>query len=992
MERFRKYKTAVFWPMAAALAVAFAVRIALVLATEGYSYDVNCFFAWAQRMAEVGPENFYAPDYFADYPPAYMLVLGVVGWLMKALGLGFQSKGAALLLTLLPVMADCALAWLVYKIGCIRRYNRRVAFRVALFTAFCPPLLFDTAIWKQIDGLFALLLVACFALLWRHRYLPAAFCYGLALAVKPQALILGPVLAVCFLQPLAVPQPGEADDMKTLLRAAGRGAAGAVLALLPVLAAVLPFGQSLPWLLEKYTSTAQSYEYATVNAFNLWAALGGNWKPQGGLLGPITWQQWGVVGLVLLTLALLVLAYLGARRGHFCPLTLAAFYAVGVFTLAHRMHERYLIPGVLLALAAAAKWGDRKLLGSAAGLSLTSLINLAMVYTSVGTEDEFFTSAQASLLVRLVGAAEVICFVALAAAAGRLLLTGKVCPVQLRARSAAYARPAPQPRWGRGEKVFLCALTAMVTALGLTYLGDLTAPQNPLDATGTVLTARVELSGPAQEVWVYAGISGGGTLAVEDAQGTQLLLMELGHGTTFKWSAHALDADGALTVTVSNGTVMEMAFRDAQGALVPVQAGDSALFDEQELVPEAISQLNSTYFDEIYHGRTGYEMLHELPVYETTHPPLGKDFIMLGIAIFGMTGFGWRVAGALFGAGMVPVMYALARRLTRKPSLAALAALLFSLDFMRFSQSRMATIDVYVTFFILLAAYFMVWYCQSVLEKGVERSVLPMALCGLAFGLGCASKWTGIYAGAGLAVLYFGVLYARWRQKQQGFGREAAVTLCGGVVFFVAVPLAVYLLSYLPYWWRDPGFSLADWWACQTYMFSYHSGLNATHSFESRWYTWPLMLRPVWYYMGSGLPEGVYASIAGFGSPVVWWGGFAAMLALGWRQLCGRGSRRGAALCILFLAQLLPWVLVARCTFLYHYFPSVGFTLLALVLWVGRLQKRDAVLARRVGIGLLAVAAVLFLWFYPVLAGVPVPRAWAASLKWLPSWGFYILG
>ena len=43
------------------------------------------------------------------------------------------------------------------------------------------------------------------------------------------------------------------------------------------------------------------------------------------------------------------------------------------------------------------------------------------------------------------------------------------------------------------------------------------------------------------------------------------------------------------------------------------------------------------YFDEIYHGRTGYEQLHKMPVYETTHPPLGKDLIMVGIALFGMT-------------------------------------------------------------------------------------------------------------------------------------------------------------------------------------------------------------------------------------------------------------------------------------------------------------------------------------------------------------------
>ena len=50
------------------------------------------------------------------------------------------------------------------------------------------------------------------------------------------------------------------------------------------------------------------------------------------------------------------------------------------------------------------------------------------------------------------------------------------------------------------------------------------------------------------------------------------------------------------------------------------------------------------------------------------------------------------------------------------------------------------------------------WYCQQVLTVGVNGAVLPMFLGGLAFGLGCASKWTGIYAGAGLAVLYLGCL------------------------------------------------------------------------------------------------------------------------------------------------------------------------------------------------------------------------------------------
>ena len=353
-----------------------------------------------------------------------------------------------------------------------------------------------------------------------------------------------------------------------------------------------------------------------------------------------------------------------------------------------------------------------------------------------------------------------------------------------------------------------------------------------------------------------------------------------------------------------------------------------------------------------------------------------------------MTGFGWRISGTVFGILMVPVVYGLCRRLTRRPWLAFVGGALTALDFMRFAQSRIATIDVYGTFFILLGALCMVWYCQTVLEKGVQGALLPMALGGVAFGLGCASKWTGIYSGAGLAVLYFGVLWARYKQQKPGFAREVKLALAGGVAFYVAVPLVIYILSYFPYKVHDPSFGLADWWKCQTYMYNYHSQLKATHSFESRWYTWPLMLRPVWYYMGKNLPAGMYASIAGFGSPVVWWGGTAALAVLGWRQASGKGSRTGAACLVMFAAQILPWMLVTRCTFLYHYFPGAMFGLMALVLWLGQAEERTA--KRRAAV-LLALALALFVWFYPALSGLPVPRAWAASLKWLPTWGFYIL-
>ena len=534
----------------------------------------------------------------------------------------------------------------------------------------------------------------------------------------------------------------------------------------------------------------------------------------------------------------------------------------------------------------------------------------------------------------------------------------------------------------------MLALTAATAVVSFAYLGSCTAPQNPLDATDTVLTETVTLDGDTAVLWVYPGASFGGSVTITNEQHNDVFKKELNYGTCFSWTAVdlPLTAGQTLTITVRNAQLFELAFRGADGALVPVTGG-GALFDEQNAVPDAISQLNSMYFDEIYHGRTGYEQLHKMPIYETTHPPLGKDFIMLGIALFGMTAFGWRCAGTLFGVLLVPLAWCFARRLTRKPWVAATAGVLLALDFMRFSQSRLATIDIYGTFFILLGAYCMLWYCQRVLTVGVNHALLPMALGGVAFGLGCASKWTGIYAGVGLAILYLGVLYLRWRQNQPGFWAEFRTAAVGGVLFYVLLPLCIYIAAYLPYWWRNPDFSLADWWQCQVSMFNYHATLQATHPFESRWYTWLLGLRPVWYYRNAYLPYGMKASIAGMAGPVICTVGLAALLGLLWRQVSGRGSRQGLCVLILYGTQLIPWMRVSRCTFLYHYFPSSMFCLAALALVLARM--RNEALAKRLAAGLCAVAGGLFVVFYPALSGLPIPDWWADALQILPSFGFY---
>lgn len=114
-----------------------------------------------------------------------------------------------------------------------------------------------------------------------------------------------------------------------------------------------------------------------------------------------------------------------------------------------------------------------------------------------------------------------------------------------------------------------------------------------------------------------------------------------------------------IVATDEEAVLNELVVQAPDGSVItPVNTADyPTLFDEQDLFPEYKSYMNSTMFDEVYHGRTAYEFLHGLVTYETTHPHLGKILMSIGVKIFGMTPFGWRFMSVVFGILILPLMY-----------------------------------------------------------------------------------------------------------------------------------------------------------------------------------------------------------------------------------------------------------------------------------------------------------------------------------------------
>jgi dolichyl-phosphate-mannose--protein O-mannosyl transferase len=207
------------------------------------------------------------------------------------------------------------------------------------------------------------------------------------------------------------------------------------------------------------------------------------------------------------------------------------------------------------------------------------------------------------------------------------------------------------------------------------------------------------------------------------------------------------------------------------------------------------------------------------------------------------------------------------------------------------------------------------------------------------------------------------------------------------VLFFIIVPLFVYCLFYVFFLPGPTG--IRDIWRHQLQMFNYHSKLEATHPFSSPWWQWPLMIRPIWLYQGKGLPPGQISSIVSLGNPAIWWGGTLVLLFSLILPLF-RKEKALPFILIGFLAQYLPWVLVPRLTFIYHFYNSVPFYILLIVLFYRKIRENYP-RYKPFLFGYLALAAFLFFLFYPVLSGEIVSKNYVATyLRWLPSWTFFI--
>ncbi|MEV8517794.1 phospholipid carrier-dependent glycosyltransferase [Dactylosporangium sp. NPDC051484] len=440
-------------------------------------------------------------------------------------------------------------------------------------------------------------------------------------------------------------------------------------------------------------------------------------------------------------------------------------------------------------------------------------------------------------------------------------------------------------------------------------------------------------------------------------------------------------------------------------------------------------------FDEVYYANEAWDLLQRgvewnpeegTPQY-VVHPPLGKWMIGLGEQLFGYNSFGWRIAAVTVGAASILLITLAAWRLFRSTVLAGAAGLLMALDGMHFVLSRVALLDVFLMFWIVVAFFFLVldreqrrrrWL--ALVEAGADPDRRPRPgfpwyriLCAVSLGLACGVKWSGLWY-----LLLFAVAAAVFdmgARRSAGVRRWVAESIPAGVgwcLAFAGVALVAYVATWAGWFASGDGY-FRHWYAEANGLphdrlidplvnlfhyhkeaYGFHTTLQSPHPYQSWPWQWLLLGRPVLFYSvqaGSCGAEACYQQILLLGTPLLWWSFLPALAALGWLAIARRDGRAWLIMAGA-LTGILPWfneMPEHRTMFYFYALPAEPFLVLAVVYVLGAIvgpagTPRRTVGAAVAGVYVLLVAA-CFAYFYPIYSGLGVTAAEWLSRMWLGS-------
>ncbi len=1042
--------------------IAFAIiRMYVAPFFKGYPIDMNTYTAWMDRAAG-GLNGFYADGYFCDYPPLYIAMTGFFGWLKNLLNpilepvltpmlestfqnvqkllndpklspmmrsvlqsLQIPLTGGEYLssffVKLPAIIAEALISYEILRMYC-KRYPVQKQLPVAVLLSLLPSFLITSTVWGQTDGIFCYLMLLTFRFMMEDKLTLCTTFFTLSALMKPQSFLFAPIVAIFFIKSDSMIFLTRRKIVKTgnhknnqaiteeqiIVPAVSKTVkiiwnllVTFVFSLAIMSVVMMPFRNGVPdlaFLVEKYKATFDSYKYASLNIFNLFGLLGGNWAALDKSFLFMNFEKWGTLLMAISIIgAICAIVFNKDKKNLFLIL---GTYLLAVVMLGSKMHERYWYFAPILLLLAFVFTGKKKYFGISCVLNLTYFLNIDYALWAL-------SGSRNSALENYYNAV-----FAIGSIINIAVLWYLVWEIYTVIR-AQYPKKQKETReystkftW-KSAVAILCVMI-LFGSMAFYRLGSTeNTPQTYAKVPrGQNVTFQFDQTEDLSEIRYFAGY-GLRNYQMRYNTPERSEYLYLGGNQTkstyvFSWQQEKVSVPQVNEVVLevlANGSDEitewgEFAFYNAQGNLIPYtviapEGVDSAAFsDEPYTIPEVPSYENSFYFDEIYHGRAAYEYKNGLPMYETTHPPLGKLLITIGIHLFGWNMFGVRFMGVLFGILMIPLFYMLSKRLFKYNIVAFLTTVFLSFDFMHLSHTRISSIDSFMVFFIIGAFAFLLEFVHEYVERGVNwKSLLFLGISGVMFGCGAAVKWAAIYPGLGLGAIY---LYAIWlRYKKEPKKTQAGKLILWSLGLYAAVPFLIYYLTYIPYFGTfNQTLTWKSFTSAQEHMFKYHSGLTATHPYSATWHQWMVDVKPLWMHQGPLLPDGSRETIATMGNPIVLWGGLAGVIYVIIHSVKQkRVSLPGFVILAGYFSQMLPWMFVTRCTFMYHYFPMTAFLALGVgYYWTKNVAEKGKTFWVPAGVCVLAI--VLFVTFLPVLTGIPADPNYINWLKIMPNWTF----
>jgi dolichyl-phosphate-mannose--protein O-mannosyl transferase len=380
-------------------------------------------------------------------------------------------------------------------------------------------------------------------------------------------------------------------------------------------------------------------------------------------------------------------------------------------------------------------------------------------------------------------------------------------------------------------------------------------------------------------------------------------------------------------------------------------------------------------FDEVYYAKNANSLLSSAVELDAqgqaefvVHPPFGKWLIAIGIRFFGNEEFGWRFTSAIFGTLSILLFYLIVKKLFNSEFLSITAALLMAFDGLNLVMSRVALLDIFLMFFILLSIYFLI--------------TNNLWLSGSAIGLAISIKWSAAFLIP--LVILFVVVYNKVTFRN----------LYKVVSQFTLLPISIYFASWSGWIFSSQGWArqsesnvFASLWNYHLQILDFHQGLDDKHAYQANPWSWLVLGRPTSFYYESPSDCGAEKcaqEILAIGTPLLWWISiFAVAITFGF--LVTKLERAAAIILLGFAGTYLPWFFIqSRTTFYFYSISILPFLILALIYCFNQLLKIANY--KKYIISFVILVAINFIYFLPIYLGISIPYSQWLSRMWFESW------